>query len=117
MSSVITEGISVAIAGLIITFFSLGLFAVLIYVLGIIFKEKEEAPKAAIVSEETPTADNAETDDPNIPVVIATAIQYFHSKTHLNLGSELEAGRSNWWMVNRMRSQQGLGQRISRSGK
>jgi Na+-transporting methylmalonyl-CoA/oxaloacetate decarboxylase gamma subunit len=114
------DGLSIAFAGLAITFLSLGLFGVIIYVLGIVFKEKQpneesaaETPAAA--TESAPTEIAADGDD--LPIVIATAISYFRSQAQNSLGSSLEEGKSGWWAANRMSASQGLGIRLKRSGR
>jgi Na+-transporting methylmalonyl-CoA/oxaloacetate decarboxylase gamma subunit len=112
-------GLSIALTGLIITFLALGLFGIVINLLQRFFPYKE--PK----EEETQNGDDSsapaviasESVDNDLPVVIATAISYFRSKTQSNLGSALEEGKSGWWASNRMNAQQGLGIRIKRSGK
>lgn len=120
MEQNLLAGLSIALAGLIITFLSLGLFGVIIYVLGIVFKytppkedEASEAPAAAIESAATEPA----AEDGDLPVVIATAISYFRSQAQNSLGSSLEEGKSGWWAANRMSASQGLGIRMKRSGR
>ncbi len=112
------DGASVAVSGLIITFSSLGLFAVVIYLLGIAFPYKEEKVAAEEVDESEVAAVSQEpamSDD--LPVVIATAISYYRQKAQSNLGSSLETGKSGWWSAKRYHSQQRLGNRMIRSGK
>lgn|GEM_PF-867928 len=112
------DGASVAVSGLIITFSSLGLFAIVIYLLGILFPYKEEKAaveegnegEGAAVTQEPVTSDD-------LPVVIATAISYIRQKAQSNLGSSLETGKSGWWSAKRYQSQQRLGNRMIRSGK
>lgn len=119
MEQNLLAGLSIALAGLVITFSALGLFGVIIYVLRLIFKytpppeeaAPAEAPAAAVASE------TAAADDDVIPVVIATAISYFRSQAQSSLGSSLEEGKSGWWAANRMNASQGLGIRIKRSGR
>lgn len=117
MSQTLLDGLSVAFAGLVTTFLSLGLFGVLIYILGEVFKYKEEAPQPSEDEEESaaPVASVSEEDD--IPVVIASAISYFRLKSQSSLGNSLQGGKGDWWSASRNKSQQGLGIRISRSGK
>lgn len=121
MESPFLAGLSVAISGLIITFLSLGLFSVVISLLGRIFKEKEEVETIQeSKGEETPVvlvADSIEEENAQIPVVIATAISYFRSKAQSSLGNSLEEGKSGWWAANRMNAHQHLGIRITRSSK
>jgi len=117
LNNIFLQGASVALSGLIITFTSLGLFAVIIYVLGRLFPFKEEQVKTEEPVEEAPASITEVEDDENIPAVIATAISYFRTKAHSSLGSSLESGKSGWWSAKRISSQQGRGIRIMRSGK
>jgi Na+-transporting methylmalonyl-CoA/oxaloacetate decarboxylase gamma subunit len=121
LDNIYVSGLEVAIAGLIITFMSLGLFAVVISVLGKIFKYKEPAGEESGDEVESNPMIEAEAspvdEDADLPVVIATAISYFHSRSQSSLGISLEEGKTSWWSANRMKAQQGIGLRITRSGK
>jgi len=112
------DGASVAISGLIITFSSLGLFAVVIYLLGIVFPFKEEkvAPEEGEEESVSPVSQASVASD-DLPVVIAAAIAFHRQKAQSNLGSSLEVGKSGWWSAKRYHSQQRLGNRMTRSGK
>lgn len=116
-NNIFLAGASVAISGLIITFSSLGLFAIIIYVLGLLFPFKEEQAKPEETISEAPVVVSEAAEDENIPVVIATAISYFRTKAYSNLGNDLDAGKSGWWAAKRITAQQGHGIRILRSGK
>jgi Na+-transporting methylmalonyl-CoA/oxaloacetate decarboxylase gamma subunit len=116
-NNIFLSGASVAISGLIITFSSLGLFAIIIYVLGLIFPYKEELVKPEEIGTEIAVSAIETGEDENIPAVIATAISYFRTKAQSNLGNDLEAGKSGWWAAKHFASQQGHGIRILRSGK
>jgi Na+-transporting methylmalonyl-CoA/oxaloacetate decarboxylase gamma subunit len=121
LDNIYLSGLEVAVAGLIITFMSLGLFAVVISVLGKIFKYKEPAAEKTEDEGESNLVSEAEAapvdEDADLPVVIATAISYFHARSQSSLGISLEEGKSGWWSANRMKAQQGIGLRITRSGK
>jgi Na+-transporting methylmalonyl-CoA/oxaloacetate decarboxylase gamma subunit len=116
-NNIFLAGASVAISGLIITFSSLGLFAIIIYVLGLIFPYKEEKAKPEETGTENVVSAAETEEDEYIPVVIATAISYFRTKAQSNLGNDLTSGKSGWWAAKRFSSQQGHGIRILRSGK
>lgn len=121
MTENLLAGLSIALAGLIIVFLALGLFALVINLLGKIFAEKEPAQEqAASDVQETPSdsvlaVESDPSDD--LPVVIATAISYFRAHANNTLGAALEEGKSGWWAMNRMNARQGTGIRIKRSGR
>ncbi len=119
MDNIFLDGISIAVSGLIITFLSLALFSVIISVLGKIFKEKEPIAETSIEGPESVTESVASivSENDDLPVVIATAISYFHARSQSSLGVSLEEGKSGWWAANRVKAQQGLGIRITRSGR
>ena len=120
MAQNLLAGLSIALTGLIITFTALGLFGVVIWGLGKIFKYKEPESEASDeeVTTEQPAIAVMEADTADdLPVVIATAVSYFLSQAQSSLGSSLEEGKSGWWAVNRMNASQGTGIRIKRSGQ
>ncbi|MHC1782870.1 MAG: OadG family protein [Anaerolineaceae bacterium] len=112
-TSVITQGLTISVLGLLITFSALGVFILIMVVLKKLFPYKEEA-KTGDSNEE-----NAETsatvsmakveegdDDPAVVAAIAVAISHLLSRSQSKLGNNLEAGRGSWWMVNRMAARQ-----------
>ena len=98
----IMQGLSISIVGLLITFFSLGVFILLMIVLQRIFPPK---PKVEEVAEEGEPVIQVMLDQPDeegeVVAAIAAAISHFQTENRPRLGANLESGRGRYWSANR----------------
>lgn len=113
MDTNISQGLTITVLGLFITFSALGFFILIMVVLKKLFPNKElsEGENGGNETVEIPTAlavSAVEEADENQDTVaaIAVAIAYLRSRSMNTLGKNLEAGRGSWWMVNRMAARQ-----------
>lgn len=109
-TNAISQGWTITVLGLFITFMALGLFILIMVVLKKLFpvKEEEQGGDEAEEASESPVAAAvaAGEDDQAEVAAIAAAIAYLRARSSSKLGSNLEAGRGSWWMVNRMAARQ-----------
>jgi hypothetical protein len=105
------QGLSISVVGIIITFFSLGVFILIMIVLQRIFPAKVKNKKE--VEEIVPAVENmldqgyrVEEEEQAIVAAIMVAIDHFETTSQPALGTNLEAGRGRWWMTNRISARQ-----------
>jgi Na+-transporting methylmalonyl-CoA/oxaloacetate decarboxylase gamma subunit len=113
------QGLSISISGLIVTFTALGLFILVMVVLLAIFKDKlavVEPDASGIVQIEKPVVRD-DLGQEELIAAISAAVLFLRAKAQSDLGSDLDTGKSTWWVANRLNAQQGTGIRIKRSGK
>jgi sodium pump decarboxylase gamma subunit len=110
LDTTIAQGLTITVLGLFITFLALGVFILIMVLLQKAFPYKEEPEEGEEEDEahEVSMAVEAGEDGEDLGAVaaIAAAIAYLRSNTTSKLGSNLEAGRGSWWMVNRMAARQ-----------
>ena len=100
----INQGLTISLLGLLLTFFALGVFILIMYVLQWLFppqfeeKDPLEEQQALI---ETSWAE----DETIVAAAISVALSYFRDLEQLKMGETLAAGRGPWWVANRMNYQ------------
>ena len=105
--SELMQGLNISIIGLLITFFTLGVFILLMIVLQRIFPPKaeaqaEEAEKAEpVVQIELDQASSQLDEEGAVAAAIAAAVSYFQAANQPSLGANLEGGRGHWWAASR----------------
>jgi sodium pump decarboxylase gamma subunit len=94
------QGLSISISGILITFLALGVFIFVMFGLQRLFPpkpEEEEEAKSEAEAAVEPVEQDEVSEEAEIAVAIATAIQYFRSKSGTSLGKSLEAGHGPLW--------------------
>jgi len=121
--NLITQGLEISIIGITITFLALGVFILIMFVLKRLFPSKpvanedvegEDQETNDYPSQET-QAENSQ--DQEIAVAIAVAVNYFQTQGQTQLGGTLQEGRGAWWISNQMSGRQKSGLHINRSAK
>jgi Na+-transporting methylmalonyl-CoA/oxaloacetate decarboxylase gamma subunit len=97
----INQGLTISLLGLLLTFFALGVFVLIMYVLQWLFPPQLEE-KGSL--EEQPAlieASGAE-DETIVAAAISVALSYLRDLEQSKIGETLAAGRGPWWVANRM---------------
>ena len=105
------QGLTISVVGILITFFSLGVFILIMVLLQRIFpaaaKQVEEAEEdQAAMQVELDQEGEIIGEDQAAVAAIMVAIKYFQTESQPVLGINLEAGRGRWWTSNRMIARQ-----------
>ena len=100
----INQGLTISLLGLLLTFFALGVFVLIMYVLQWLFPPQLEE-KGSL--EEQPAlieASGAE-DETTVAAAISVALSYLRDLEQSKIGETLVVGRGSWWVANRMNYQ------------
>lgn len=106
-----SQGLSISVVGILITFFSLGVFILIMILLQRVFPpekitEKEVEEDEPVVQIELDQNTGIGDQGGAIVAAIMVAINYYQTVNQPILGANLEAGRGRWWMTNRISARQ-----------
>lgn len=105
MSDVLEQGLWISVIGLTILFIAMGLLYVLMMLLDRLSRGRTQPVTQAetALTGETTTPEQAKNDEIAAAITVAVAYLRGQERGKSSLGSTLEAGPGQWWLLGRLR--------------
>lgn len=104
---VMTEGLTISLTGILVTFLALGIFILLMVVLQKVFPYQEQKAEEQVSPVEVQVESPSDDEEQMVAAAIAAAVIAVRTVPHGDLGSALREERSPWWSANLLHARQG----------
>jgi len=104
---VLTEGLTISLLGILVTFLALGIFILLMVVLQKVFPYREKNAVDQVSPAEPQVESTPDDEEQMVAAAIAAAVSAVRAVPHGDLGSALREERSPWWSANLLHARQG----------